>query len=33
MGPEELSGLAPYVYTPGCKGHDPFLEPNVPEAA
>ena len=33
VAPEELSGLAPYVYTPCCKGHDPFLEPNVPEAA
>ena len=33
MAPEELSGLAPYVYTPRCKGHDPFLEPNVPEAS
>ena len=25
-------GLAPYVYTPHCKGHDPFLEPNVPKS-
>ena len=33
MAPEELSGLAPYMYTPRCKGHDTFLEPNVPEAA
>ena len=33
MAPEELSGLAPYVYTPRCRGHDPFLEPNIPEAA
>ena len=33
VAPEELSGLAPYVYTPRCKGHDPFLEPNVPEVA
>ena len=32
MAPEELSGLAPYVYTPCCRGHDPFLEPNIPEA-
>ena len=32
VAPEELSGLAPYVYTPHCKGHDPFLERNVPEA-
>ena len=32
VAPEELSGLAQYVYTPHCKGHDPFLEPNVPEA-
>ena len=32
MAPEELSGLAPYVYTPRCRGHDPFLEPNIPEA-
>ena len=23
--------LAPYVYTPYCKGHEPFLEPNVSE--
>ena len=21
------------MYTPRCRGHDPFLEPNVPEAA
>ena len=33
VAPEELSGLAPYVYTPCCRGHDPFLEPNVLEAA
>ena len=33
VAPEELSGLAPYVYTPCCRGHDPFLEPNIPEAA
>ena len=33
MAPEEISGLAPYVYTPHCRDHDPFLEPNVPEAA
>ena len=33
MALEELSGLAPYVYTPRCRDHDPFLEPNVPEAA
>ena len=32
VAPEELSGLALYVYTPCCRGHDPFLEPNVPEA-
>ena len=32
VAPEELSGLAPYMYTPHCEGHDPFLEPNVPEA-
>ena len=32
VAPEELSGLAPYMYTPRCEGHDPFLEPNVPEA-
>ena len=32
VAPEELSGLAPYVYTPRCRGHDPFLEPNIPEA-
>ena len=30
---EELSGLAPYMYTPHCRDHDPFLEPNVPEVA
>ena len=33
VAPEELSGLAPYVYTLHCRGHDPFLEPNVPEVA
>ena len=33
VAPEELSGLALYVYTPHCRGHDPFLEPNVPEVA
>ena len=33
VAPEELSGLAPYVYTPCCRGHDPFLETNIPEAA
>ena len=31
MAPEKLSGLALYMYTPRCSGHDPFLEPNVPE--
>ena len=31
VAPEELSGLALYVYTPRCRGHDPFLEPNIPE--
>ena len=24
-------GLAPYVYTPCCEGHEPLLEPNIPE--
>ena len=33
VAPEELSGLALYVYTPRCRGHDPFLEPNIPEVA
>ena len=33
VAPEELSDLAPYVYTPRCRGHDPFLEPNIPEVA
>ena len=33
VAPEQLSGgLAPYMHTPHCEGHDPFLEPNVPEA-
>ena len=33
VAPEKPSGgLAPYVYTPHCEGHDPFLEPNVPES-
>ena len=32
VAPEELSGLAPYMYTPHCRGYDPLLEPNVPEA-
>ena len=32
VAPEELSGLAPYVYTPRYRGHIPFIEPNVPEA-
>ena len=31
VAPEELSGLAPYLYTIHCRGHEPFLEPNVPE--
>ena len=31
MAPEELSGLAPYMCTPHCRGDDPFLELNVPE--
>ena len=30
VAPEQLTGLAPYVYTHCCKGYDPFLEPNVP---
>ena len=33
VAPEEFSGLAPYVYTPCCRGHDPFLESNIPETA
>ena len=33
MAPEELSGLALYMYTPRSRGHDPFREPNVPEVA
>ena len=33
VAPEELSGLAPYMYTPRCRGQDPFLEPNIPEVA
>ena len=32
VAPEELTGLALYMYTPRCRGHDPFLEPNIPEA-
>ena len=32
VAPEQLTGLAPYVYTPHCKGYDPFMEPNVPTA-
>ena len=28
----DRSRLAPYVHTPHCEGHDPFLEPNVPES-
>ena len=32
VAPEELSGLAPYVYTLRCRDHDPFLEPKVPKA-
>ena len=28
----DRSGLSPYVHTPHCEGHDPFLEPNVPES-
>ena len=33
VAPEKPSeGLAPYMYTPCCEGHDPFLEPNVPES-
>ena len=32
VAPEKLSGLAPYMYTPRCRGHEPFLEPNIPEA-
>ena len=32
VAPDRLSGgLAPYVYTPHCEGHYPFLEPDVPE--
>ena len=31
MAPQELLGLAPYVYTPHYRAHEPFLEPNVPE--
>ena len=32
VAPDRLSGgLASYVYTPCCEGHDPFLEPDVPE--
>ena len=31
--PDRLSGrLAPYMYTPHCEGHDPFLEPDVPKS-
>ena len=30
VAPGQLTGLAPYVYTPCCKADDPFLEPNVP---
>ena len=33
MALEELSSLVPYMYTPHCRGHDPFLEPNVLEVA
>ena len=29
---EQITGLAPDVHTPHCKGYDPFLEPNVPVA-
>ena len=32
VAPKQITGLAPYVYTPCCKGYDPFLEPNVPVA-
>ena len=28
----DRSGLAPYVHTPHCEGHNPFLGPNVPES-
>ena len=31
VAPEELSGLAPYMYTPHCRVHEPFLQPNIPE--
>ena len=33
VAPEKpLGGLALYMHTPRCEGHDPFLEPNVPES-
>ena len=33
VAPDRFSGgLAPYVYTPHCEGHDPFLESDVPKS-